>query len=147
MKKILIHSENIKKKGAKLQFQIKLPSTAKEVTGLLITATRRTELKREQPNLSKDFCGWIRLRTPDKRDVFYAELVSYSNHIEQQLGQLPQLGLGLADTDGWWFNGTKREFFKIRVPVENTIIEGYYEDHSKQDNELYTLKVYLEVCQ
>lgn len=142
MKKILIHTEDIKKQGAKVQFQIKLPKATKEVTGILITATP-TEIRKEDRPSPIHYSGWINLRIPDKRDVFYSELVSFSNHIEELKINLPRIGLGIGDQNKWWFNGTKREFFKIRVPIENTLIEGYYEDHSTKEIQTYTLRVYL----
>lgn len=144
MKKILIHKEVIKKKGAKVQFQIKLPITVTDVTGLLITATVNERQKEDLPT-AVSYCGWIRLRLPGKRDVFYSELVHFSNHIEELRTKLPEFGLGITAKKEWWFNGTKREFFNINVPIENTLIEGYYEDHSKKSIKAYTLRVYLEM--
>ena len=87
MKKTLIHTETIKKKGAKVQFQIKLPITVTEVTGLLITATVNERQKEDRPS-AVSYCGWIRLRLPEKRDVFYSELVHFSNHIEELKAKL-----------------------------------------------------------
>ncbi|MCH2216322.1 MAG: hypothetical protein MK086_14240 [Flavobacteriales bacterium] len=142
MGRILVHKEEIRKEGAKLQFQIKLPRTDKKVTGLLITATEKALTNGGDPNNSK-YAGWIRLRIPEKRDVFYAELVKFSNPIEELLSRMSRLEFGLSENNEWWFGGTKREFFKVDVSIEDTIIEGYYEDHSWNENLLYDLKIYI----
>lgn len=43
MKKIIIHSEEIKSRSEKIQFQIKLPDTSHCVTGILATVRPNTE--------------------------------------------------------------------------------------------------------
>ena len=143
--KVLVHLEKIKKKGSKLQFQIKLPRTAKKVIGLLVTANRTGTAIEGEPRDTK-YAGWLRLRIPEKRDVFYADLIPFANAFEELLSRMSRLSIGIADQNEWWFGGTKREFFKVDIPIEDTIIEGYFEDHSLNNGQLYDLKVYVQLA-
>ncbi|MBL4862069.1 MAG: hypothetical protein JKY09_03510 [Crocinitomicaceae bacterium] len=144
MKKILIYTEHVKKRGAKLQFQIKLPRTCIKVKGILITIhpwslPKPTKAVR---NPSKEL-GSIWLRIPEKRDVFYTQTCEYPNHIiDNYLGIDRQ---GLTGNNEWWTIRTKRAFFKIEVPSEDTLIEGFYVDHSTAHSVDYQVKVYLEL--
>ena len=142
MKKILIHSKKINKQGAKIMFQIKIPTDVKQVKGLLIEATR-TGLATGITSMQSPFhCGWITLSIPDKRDVFYSDLVEFT-----EVQQLVTDQIGIAGENSWWLNGTKRDFFSVSVPIENTIIDGYFEDHTVGIQTPYTLKIYLETEQ
>ena len=150
MKKIIIHIEEIKKQGAKVQFQIKLPSTAKKVYGILITTNPYSDNaippdgEDNPPNEGgTSEVGWLTLRIPEKRDVFYAEAIRPSSSYENDFHSIKKQGL--AQEFEWWFKGTKREFFKVTVPIEDTIIEGFYEDRSTVSTVDYQLKIYLEL--
>lgn len=144
IQKFLVFKEEIRKKGAKKQFQIKLPRTARKVIGLLITANRVGGSIEGEPRDSK-YAGWLRLRLPEKRDVFFADLVPFNNAIEELLSRMSRLGIGIADQNEWWFGGTKREFLKVDIPIEDSIIEGYFEDHSLNNGQFYDVKVYLQL--
>lgn len=146
MKKIILHSEPITKKGAKLQFQIKLPNTIKAVTGIAITASKTGKVRGSKDGKPPftEYAGWLQLQIPEKRDAFYSDLVRFSTHKKQPLGTLPQQELGLSVQNAWWFSGTQHRFFNITIPVERTIIEGYFEDHALNGGQQYTLIIYLE---
>jgi len=156
VKKIIIHTEEIKKVGAKVQFQIKLPSTIKQVKGVLITAnpnviggvTKRKEEvpPNENPPVTiptESERGWVWLRIPEKRDVFFADIVRFENHQRPTLHGIVQEGISSRSEK--WFSGSKREFFKVSVPIEDTLIEGFYVDRSKDRTVDYKVKIYLEL--
>lgn len=156
MNKILIHSERIKKVGAKIQFQITLPSTECLVEGIIVTVNPNGKARIVPPppipspkpnkvitkNLIDPQTGWLWLRIPENRDVFYSKIVKYENHQQPTLDTVQTIGIN--GNQEWWFKGTKREFFKINVPVNDTIIQGFYVDRSKARSVDYTLKVYLQ---
>lgn len=152
MKKIIIHIEPIKKVGAKQQFQIRLPWNTKKVVGILTTsdanyqAAKGTLINKRPPYgilIPSQKLGDIWLRIPEKRDVFFADTLAFSDHIVNPLIQVESPGI-VGDFE-WWFEGTKREFFKINIPVESTIIEGFYRDNSLAGIVDYEVKVYLEL--
>lgn len=145
MKKQIVHIVNINRNGEKTQFQIKLPSDTKKITALKITAipqVRKYLRKVEQQLPSESEVGWLWLRIPEQRDVFYADSVkrvlplhnlTISNHSP----------LDDFDKGTFWTQGTKEEFFSINVAVKNNIIEGYYIDRITTGNENYKLRIYL----
>ncbi len=151
MKRYLIHIENIVKQNQKVVFQIKLPSTITQVVGIMITAN--PNLVRTIPNDGEDNpnpgaaiegqSGFLQLRIPEKRDAFYAEYVNGSAAEKDLNNNIKKQGLG--EQNKWWFDGRKRDFFKIGVPIEDTIIDGFYEDLSSSNQVDYKLKIYLEI--
>lgn len=156
MRKIIIHTEEIKKRGAKQQFQIKLPSTTNMVVGILITANPVGNIGRfpqegEErpipiPIRRETERGWIWMRIPENRDVFYANTLQFPDHLKQDNQGTDGIDQeGLDHQPEWWFSGTKREFFEVTVPIEDTIIEGFYVDRSAESNVDYEVKVYLEL--
>ena len=143
MDKIFHHSENIQRMGVKRQFQIKLPRTATSVSGILLTAqfeNMEKSLSTPYPNYS----GWLQLSIPEKRDTFYSELIAFENHQQEQLSAIHQFGLGIVEKDERWFNDLPTDFYSIHVPIENTIIDGYYEDLTPVDVP-YKLNIYLKI--
>ena len=142
MKKIIIHQEVIQTENQKLMFQIKIPPTTKAIKGVLVMANETGQIPQQ---LREPFeKGQISLRIDNKLDVFFSDRVERSNHLITPFIDIEQQGL--AAREQWWFNGRKREFFKIHVPVNNAIIECFYEDHSTNVNSIeYTLKIYLEI--
>ncbi len=145
MLKILLHKEPITKQGAKHQFQVKLPETAIEVCGVLVTLNPRQEtvLPMGQEGIAIPERGSLWLRIPESRDVFYATIEGFPRHYHPDFYQIPEPGItGLTD---WWFRGRRREFFAVSVPVEDTLIEGYYIDHATEAQTDYDLRVYLKL--
>lgn len=143
MRKILIHTETITKAGVKKMFQITLPKNTSECNGILIEATKTTLPTEIQLNGKNRNCGWVTLQIPSERDVFFSELVPFSNSELQSYR--PTVSVGIDEQKAWWFSGTKRDFFSVSVPTKSTIIEGYYEDHAIGVNYPYTVRIYLEV--
>ena len=154
MKRHLIHIEEVKKVGAKLQFQVKLPRTIRKIAGIMVTAIPRIEIGiPSPPNEGEDIPpssivgeserGWLRLRIPANRDVFYAESVFYPSHAINGYWDFNEPGI--TSRTEVWFNGKKQEYFKVDVPLEDTIVEGFYEDRSSDPKVNYQLKVYLKV--
>lgn len=145
MKKQIVHIVNIKRNGEKTQFQIKLPLDTKKITALKITAipqVRKYLRKVEEQLPIESEVGWLWLRIPEQRDVFYADSVkrvlplhnlTISNH-----SPLDDFAKGT-----FWTQGTKEEFFSINVAVKTNIIEGYYIDRITTGNENYKLRIYL----
>lgn len=143
MKKYLVHIEEIQQRGAKVQFQIKLPSTSKKVCRLGMTIDPRIVPSLPIPSASPQLVGSAWLRVADKRDVFYADSLYYSDSKVFDYSTIPVTGIS-AKGD-WWFAGTKRSLFSVDVLTENGFIEGYYEDQSFLGAVDYQLKVYLEL--
>lgn len=145
MKKIIIHIEEIKKLNAKVQFQIKLPSTAFQVIGILVTLhpinQTQVEVPRGEPRPENMGALWLRI--PEKRDVFFADSVRQSNHLLTEYQAIPQQGLSTQAE--WWFIGKKHSFFNVTIPVEDTLIECFYKDESTTPDADYQLKIYLEL--
>ena len=142
MKKIIIHQEVIQMENQKQMFQIKLPNDTTAITGVLIVVNETGQIPQQ---LREPFeKGLINLRISNKRDVFFSERVERSNHLITPFVDRAQQGL--LEREQWWFSGTQREFFRITIPVNDAIVEGFYEDKSTNVNSIeYTLKIYLEL--
>jgi len=143
MRKIIIHIEEIKSYSEKIQFQIKLPVTACQVTGVLVTVNPNTEFIRVEGDPRIENTGSLWLRISENRDVFFADDVKESNHQESEFHNVLQQGI--ASEPDWWFSGQKREFFSITVPIEDAVIEGFYIDETPLTEVNYLLKIYLEL--
>jgi len=143
MKKIIVYTEEIKKKGTKLQFQIKLPETVTQVRGILATITRVPDAAQSPINPLDINTGSLWLRIAENRDVFFADIPEQSNHINVDLIGLEKVGQSMLAE--WWFSGTEQKFFDITVPVEDLLIEGYYADESRFAAVNYKLRIYLEL--
>ncbi|MBL4862835.1 MAG: hypothetical protein JKY09_07460 [Crocinitomicaceae bacterium] len=145
MKKQIVHIVNVVRNAEKIQFQIKLPLDTKRITGLKITGmpqVRNYERKERNPMPIANEIGWLWLRIPEQRDVFYAESVkrvlplhnlTITNH-----RPLDDFGNGT-----YWTQGKKEEFFTVNVDVTTNLVEGFYMDRITTDQEKYTLKIYL----
>lgn len=143
MRKILIHSETITKAGTKKMFQIQLPKNTCVCTGILIQATKTTLPTEIQFSGKNRYCGWVTLQIPSERDVFFSELIPFSNSELQSYR--PTVSVGIDEQKSWWFSGTKKEFFSVSVPTKSRIIDGYYEDHAIGANYPYELKIHIEI--
>gem|GEM_PF-2215875 len=145
MKKQIVHIVDVTRNGEKIQFQIKLPLDTKRITALKITAIPQVKKflrKREETLPIENEVGWLWLRIPEKRDVFYAESIkqvlplhnlTITNH-----KPLDDFGNGT-----YWTQGEKEEFFTINVDVKTNIVEGFYIDRITTGNENYKLRIYL----
>lgn len=140
MRKIIVHQIAIKKIGQKVQFQIRIPRNAKKVTA--INVTNNVTVKSRLPISS----GFLFLRIPEYRDVFYAEDVRFYSSAHNQ-GTYPERVkmLHTLENGSSWRAGTKEEFFHIEVDVTCTIIEGLYVDYNKVGNRPYTISIYIEL--
>lgn len=138
MRKVIIHIESIKKRNQKRHFQIKIPSTTEKVTGVLVTVNPGS-MGKITDGIER---GWLWLRIPEKRDVFFATTVHFEDHEQKELVKVDQPGI--SGNDERWFSAEKRDFFKVWVPTQDTIIEGFYVDRSKEQVVNYELRIYLE---
>lgn len=137
MQKILIHTEKINVKGTKLQLQIKLPRNTKSICAITATSTGMGT-----PSLKKEV-GWLWLRIPEHRDVFFADIIH--SPVQQYDFEFPEgkrtpsIGYGEA-----WLDSTIQTSFSVDVPGEITILEGYYTDQLK-DRFInpYSISIYL----
>ncbi|MBD3638158.1 MAG: hypothetical protein HUJ25_12470 [Crocinitomicaceae bacterium] len=161
MKRHLIHIEQVKKAGAKLQFQIRLPRRISKITGIQVTVVPKAgdTLPTPPPPDGEDVPpgeevqvgnverGRLRLRIPEKRDVFYAEDIFYPTHA---LGGYYDFNEpGLARKTEWWFTGGRSKYFSTDIPIVDTLVEAYYEDNSVNanpgDTVNYDLKIYFKL--
>ncbi|MEZ4921873.1 MAG: hypothetical protein R2780_01765 [Crocinitomicaceae bacterium] len=161
MKRHLIHIEAVKKAGAKLQFQIRLPKTICKITGIQVTVVPKVGdiLPTPAPQEGEDLPpgeqvdtghverGSLQLRIPEERDVFFSEIVYYPNHSLQGFYDFNQPGL--AQKTDWWFTGGRTKYYSTRIPVTDTLIEAFYEDRSVSvnmgDMVNYDLKIYFKL--
>ena len=140
MKKTVIHTVTVSKVGEKIQLQIKLPRNVKSVQGIKITTNgfpRKPSAKRE--------VGWLWLRIPEQRDVFFAEVVKVplEDFDRVTYADLEPLSFGSGTA---WIDGGKETPFSIVVEKCSTLLEGYYIDQLKSDfNGSYTVKIYLTI--
>ncbi|MCR9171919.1 MAG: hypothetical protein NXI10_05475 [bacterium] len=144
MRKFLIHTIELRKPQAKKSFQVKLPWTAKQVVGLHIDIQPNFHAPMDQL-IADGFVevGSIWLRLSGNRDVFYADTLGFP-YARKKFDPtiLPQ---GFIGRDDWWLTGTQFSFLKMTVPVESTLIEGYYEDQHENQRVDYNVKLYLEL--
>lgn len=139
MRKILIHTEKINVKGAKQQLQIKLPRNAKSICAISATSTGMGI-----PSLKKEV-GWLWLRIPEHRDVFFADIILspvQEYDFEYPNGKrTPSIGYGEA-----WLDSTVQTSISVNVPGNATILEGFYTDQLKDRFiEPYSIKIYLTI--
>ncbi len=134
MSKIILHQILIGKSDTKRSFQIRLPNGICKVEGILVSCTIGT---------IDQLAGSLWLRIPEQRDVFYNELVHTNPHEQKSMDWKTDSILSLQPEK--WFSATKQKFFKIDVPIENTIIEGFYKDESQQDFIKYQVSIYLQL--
>jgi hypothetical protein len=141
MIKQYIHTEVIKKNGEKRQFQIKLPSNAKSIVAIRITAN---PFDATHPNLFESEVGWIWLRLSGRNDVFYADKLStYKNNHNLSLPRLKEMNP--FHEKGFSHHGKKEEFEAVFVPLDTPLIEGYYIDRIYSNKKKYTLRIYLKL--
>lgn len=150
MKRIITYHLRVERDGAKLQFQIKLPSEITKVIGIAITtnadnpyrvgSTGKPDGIFDNPVPTKTGDLWLRIA--DQRDVFYSEAVEFSlpRYDMTTDRKITKPGLGIGQK---WFDGGKDEFFTLDVDIDNTIIEGYYEDISVV-HRAYSIFIHLE---
>ncbi|GAB5419164.1 MAG: hypothetical protein Crog4KO_06720 [Crocinitomicaceae bacterium] len=142
MIKRLVHSVTVLKPGAKLQLRIELPSDIKRITGVLpLINSRLYTGHTNQPEPRQPFEGSLWLRVTDKRDVFYAENVTESFKDIGTIARFPKNGF--LNNDLTWTLGQRPTPLSIEVPINQTIIEGYFEDTSNNYMKGYTLEIYL----
>ena len=157
MKRHLIHTIEVKKPGAKLQFQIKLPRTVNKITGIQLAIAPKIDPNQgttnpphegeippnEQPIIREPERGSLRLRIPERRDVFYSENVHFPSHALNGYWDFNEPGL--VKMNEWWFSGMRQKYYTVDVPIRDTMIEGYYEDHSTDSEVDYVLKIYFKL--
>ncbi len=138
----LVHTVVVPKPGAKMQLRIELPSNIKRITGILpLIHSRGFTGHTNQPEPRMPFEGSLWLRCSDKRDVFYAENVKESLRETSTMARYPNLGF--LSSNRAWIIGQRPEVLDINVAVQQTIIEGYFEDTSNKYMKGYTLEIYL----
>lgn len=139
--RIIVHKETIDKPGKKVVFQIKIPPDVKAITGVMFGVPLRGETGGLPFNRHS---GELRLSIPDKRGVFFSEslrVAGITHWFYSRLGKI-----GLIESHQWIHMGTKWEFEDMYVPVEQTIIEGYYEDENPIiRGAFYDVNIYLKL--
>lgn len=137
MEKIVVHTIKVGKAQERVQFQIPMPRNLQRLTGILITSTATSNFIR------KYNAGAVSLWIPERRDVFYSELVrgqAFEHGIASfNLKFNPDRFTGLP-----WLDGTKVEFFPIEAGRECRLMEGYYENLAANDFS-YLVNIYLKL--
>jgi hypothetical protein len=141
MIKQLVHIEEIERNGIKQQFQIKLPYNAKRIIAIKITANpfdRTWESKFESE------VGWLWLRLPEERDVFYAhKLSTYKDNYNLTLPSINEVNpFGESQ---FTQHGKKEAFKSINAELNTNILEGYYIDRIYSQKSKYQLRIYLKL--
>lgn len=143
MRGYLIHSEEIVRRNGKIQLQIKLPDTIHKITGVLAVIDTKNTFRNMIPrNGINPFQGSIWLRIPEKRDVFYAADVKEYHGEVSPFFRKPEFGF--IHSKQSWISGQRPDLFTVDVPLNRTIIEGYYQDESNDQMKGYTLRIYLQ---
>ena len=140
MKKQIVHIVDVARNGQKIQFQIKIPLDTKRITALKITAiprVRKYDRKQIEILPIENEVGWLWLRIPEKRDVFYAESVKQVLPL-YNLTITKHKPLDDFDNGTFWTQGKKQAFFSINVDVKTNIVEGFYIDRITTGNENYS---------
>lgn len=142
MKRTIIYPLTVKG-GAKLQFQIKLPSDTKGIEAIHVTHPFVIDSNvGYYPIISNVEVGWLWLRVPDQRDVFFADV------LRPQIYQVFEglSGFSIDQQPSWYQSGTKQEFFTMHVPIKHTIISGFYWDRlADSAKDTYQIKIYLKL--
>lgn len=140
MKKTLIHTIAISKPGEKKQLQIKLPRNTKCVQAITITANGIPSRFIGRKDL-----GWLWLRIPEQRDIFFAEVVKMPLN-DYDLASFADLDTVSFGSGKAWIDGGKESSFSVLVEKCSTLLEGYYIDQLKGDMKPgYTVKIYLTI--
>jgi hypothetical protein len=145
MKKTIIHSFEVTNPGEKVQLQIRLPRNARRMLSITVTATALPP----HGITDKQEAGWLWLRIPERRDVFFAEIVrqALQTHDKESFAAIRKPGFGRGRA---WIDGTKHESFSIEIDLESTLIEGYYTDQLKEQlkeqiSGSYTVRIYINL--
>ncbi|MBL4625139.1 MAG: hypothetical protein JKY42_08380 [Flavobacteriales bacterium] len=113
----------------------------KRITGLKISGM--PQVRHYEKRLPvEDEVGWLWLRIPEKRDVFYAETVKrvLPTHNQTITNHKPLDDFGNGT---FWTQGKKEEFYSVNVDVTTNIVEGFYIDRIITGKEKYALRIYL----
>jgi len=99
------------------------------------------------PTANTHEIGWLWLRIPEERDVFYCETIrpSIRNGANRSIDNFLVPPRGISTKGDWWLNGTKQEYFKVDVLTNRTIIEGFYVDRTKGEIANYEIRIYLKL--
>ncbi len=141
MRKVLVHTETVKNKAAKLQLQIKLPKDVKCIQSITITTTGFGT----DPSPKREV-GWLWLRLPNHSDVFFAEIIR-SNVADPILVGSPmdllpeEIGFGEA-----WIDGKSGTTLAIDISEDAKILEGFYTDRLRETFFApYQVSIYLNL--
>ena len=136
-----VHIEEIERNGIKQQFQIKLPYNAKRIVAIKITAN---PFDRTWENKFESEVGWLWLRLPERRDVFYSHKINtYKDNYDLSLPRINEVN---PFDDGLFTQHGKKEVFQTVDACLNTnIIEGYYIDRIYSQKSKYQLRIYLKL--
>ncbi|MCT4583238.1 MAG: hypothetical protein N4A35_17665 [Flavobacteriales bacterium] len=141
MIKQIVHIEEIERNGFKQQFQIKLPSNAKKILAIKITAN---PFDRTWEGKFESEIGWLWLRLPEKRDVFYAHKIStYKDNYNLGLPSINELNS--FSNSQFQLHGKKEQFQSVTAQLNTNIIEGYYIDRIYSQKRKYQLRIYLKL--
>jgi len=141
MHKVLVHTETVNNKAAKLQLQIKLPKDVKCIQSITITTTGFGT----DPSPKREV-GWLWLRLPNHSDVFFAEIVRSNvpeaTLVSSALEFLPQeIGFGEA-----WIDGKSGTTLAVDVSEDAKILEGFYTDRLRETFFVpYQVSIYLNL--
>lgn len=135
MKKIIIHSFEVNTLRQKVAFQIKLPLNAKQVKGIHVTSTGYMILANENE------VGWLWLRSPQIRDVFFAHILKTTDHAYSNNSFVPEfVPFGSGDA---WIDGKKESFLHLDLDVKNPLLEGYYTNELRSRGLSYNVNIYI----
>jgi hypothetical protein len=138
MKKHLVHSFVINRGLEKVQLQIPIPRNTQKVVGLKVTTLGHSPF-----GTGMNEVGWLWLRIPEMRDVFFAEIVSNTVQEYGRLSFAPIDKITFGNGEGW-IDGAKDHFFSITIDTEATLFEGFYTDQlGRFFRTPYTVNIYL----
>jgi len=126
--KYVVKVISITKPLQKTHFTIRHPENASCLSGIAVTNTCFSVViaPEGRPRISLDNAGFLSLATPNKGDVFYTEdLKIDKGDYRDKTEQLINPSFLLGDTE---FSGKRLDYFDTAMPIQDALMEGYYED-------------------
>lgn len=136
---IFIHAFQITRSSQKVALQIRLPRNTKRIKSIRVTSSGVQFLSRTTNEI-----GWLWLRIPQQRDVFFAHIIKAEK--KEHNSQLPRISNFTFGSGEAWIDGLKEEPFSIEVEEADTILEGFYMDQIRSSFRTpYSVSIYLEL--
>ncbi|HTF02411.1 MAG TPA: hypothetical protein VK826_00235 [Bacteroidia bacterium] len=143
MEKIIVHTIRITRSFEKNLFQILLPENAESITGIAASCDIHLVNVTGQPKIQRE-SGYLHLFISDTGEKMFAQILHASYRIEawEKIGEQH-----LVIQQFSW--KTNFEMLATCQPVQNMVIDGFYEDRVgadvEEDELSYNVRIYLRL--